>query len=51
VLAAIRPALEELLLLHYRYRFDPQGIQPAERQALRAHARACLDKVADAARQ
>ena len=46
LLAGVRPALEELVRLHYRYRFDPQGIAPAERQALRSQAKVCLDRVA-----
>ncbi|HZR17911.1 MAG TPA: transglutaminase-like domain-containing protein [Verrucomicrobiae bacterium] len=33
--------LRELLLLHYRYRFDPEGLTPAERDELRAQACAC----------
>jgi hypothetical protein len=37
-----RNALLELLLLHYRYRFDPQGLTSLERDELREHAHACL---------
>ena len=33
--AALREALAQLMALHYRYRFDPQGIDAAERRALR----------------
>jgi hypothetical protein len=44
--------LKEILALHYRYRFDPQGLSSAERQALRvsvqtwltAHARPSAPK-------
>ena len=32
---AVRDALAQLIPLHYRYRFDPQGIDAAERRALR----------------
>ena len=32
---AAREALAQLIPLHYRYRFDPQGIDAAERRALR----------------
>lgn len=45
-LGGLRPALEELLRLHYRYRFDPRGIEPVERQTLRDRARACFDQMA-----
>ena len=41
-LDGIRPALGELLRLHYRYRFDPLGLPPAEREALRQQCLACL---------
>jgi hypothetical protein len=34
--------LRELLILHYRYRFDPRGLSSNERQQLRAEARTCL---------
>ncbi|HTL16736.1 MAG TPA: transglutaminase domain-containing protein, partial [Patescibacteria group bacterium] len=33
--------LGELLVLHYRYRFDPKGLSAREREELRRHARAC----------
>ena len=33
--SAVRDALTQLVPLHYRYRFDPQGIGAAERRALR----------------
>ena len=42
-LAGPRAALQELLGLHYRYRFDPQGLSATEREALREKAKACLD--------
>jgi len=42
----LRPPLDELLRLHYRYRFDPRGLDPAERQALEREAKACLDLLA-----
>jgi protein-glutamine gamma-glutamyltransferase len=35
--------LAELLALHYRYRFDPNGLPPGERHTLAASARAWLD--------
>ncbi len=44
-LARARTPLESLLLLHYRYRFDPQGLSPQERQVLRTEARQCLELV------
>jgi transglutaminase-like putative cysteine protease len=39
----LRAALEELLNLHYRYRFDPQGLSATERESLRQKAKASLD--------
>ena len=42
-LTGLRAALQELLGLHYRYRFDPQGLSEAEREALRQKAKTCLD--------
>lgn len=42
-LAGRRGALQELLDLHYRYRFDPQGLSGAERELLRQKAKTCLD--------
>lgn len=38
--------LEELLSLHYRYRFDPAGLKPAERQFLREKAEAWVENAA-----
>ena len=35
-------SLRELLALHYRHRFDPQGLSPLERQRLREEAEAWL---------
>jgi transglutaminase-like putative cysteine protease len=37
-------ALEALVRLHYRYRFDPDGLAPAERETLRAGAHAWLTR-------
>jgi len=39
---SLREPLLHLLRLHYRYRFDPQGLSPAERDALRREAKTCL---------
>jgi hypothetical protein len=36
------PAWEEALRLHYRYRFDPRGLEPADRERLRLRVRECL---------
>ena len=33
--ATVRDTLAQLIPLHYRYRFDPQGIAPSERRTLR----------------
>lgn len=44
-LEELRPPLHQLLLLHYRYRFDPNGLSEQERQALRRDAKVCLEKL------
>jgi hypothetical protein len=41
-LAELKEPLENVLQLHYRYRFDPRGLNPSERQALRREVEACL---------
>ncbi len=38
--------LREVLRLHYRYRFDPQGLLPSERIALRDKVALCVDRLA-----
>jgi transglutaminase-like putative cysteine protease len=43
-------ALGRLLALHYRYRFDPQGLPAADRERLRADAFAWLAEHAEARR-
>ncbi|MDB6112886.1 MAG: transglutaminase-like enzyme predicted cysteine protease [Pedosphaera sp.] len=40
----IRAPLEELLRLHYRYRFDPQGLSELDREALRREVKSCLSR-------
>jgi transglutaminase-like putative cysteine protease len=42
------PALAALVRLHYRYRFDPDGLAPSERETLRSGARAWLERVGPA---
>jgi protein-glutamine gamma-glutamyltransferase len=46
-LAPLKQPLENLLLLHYRYRFDPGGLDPAERRALRREVEECLLAASD----
>jgi hypothetical protein len=41
-LAGAGDALRQILGLHYRYRFDPKGLLPDERDALRTRVRGCL---------
>jgi hypothetical protein len=41
-LEVMRHRLSAPLGLHYRYRFDPHGLSPTEREALRREAQACL---------
>jgi len=44
-LADIRSRLRTLLQLHYRYRFDPQGLNQSDREALRREATGCLARL------
>lgn len=44
-LAELKEPLRAILKLHYRYRFDPQGLNDSDRQELRSQARASLDKL------
>ncbi len=44
--ATIREPLPGLLRLHYRYRFDPRGLDREEREKLRAGAEDCLERLA-----
>jgi len=45
-LAELKGSLRALLRLHYRYRFDPNGLSNAHREELRREARAWLEKLA-----
>ena len=45
-LADMRSRLQELLHLHYRYRFDPEGLSQPDREALRSAAAGCLARLA-----
>jgi len=45
-LADLRSRLQELLTLHYRYRFDPQGLSQTDRENLRRAAAGCLAEMA-----
>lgn len=42
IASSLGPSLETLLQLHYRYRFDPIGLNSSEREALRLQAETCL---------
>ena len=44
-LADLHSQLFELLRLHYRYRFDPRGLTPSDREALRREAKGCLARI------
>ena len=44
-LADLQSRLQELLRLHYRYRFDPHGLPEADREALGREAKDCLVKL------
>jgi transglutaminase-like putative cysteine protease len=41
----IRQHLQQLVLLHYRYRFDPLGLSQSDREALRQEANICLTRL------
>jgi protein-glutamine gamma-glutamyltransferase len=41
-LSDMQEQLRDLLRLHYRYRFDPHGLAPPEREALRRGTQRCL---------
>ena len=43
--ADLQDQLRELLRLHYRYRFDPLGLPPSDREALRRASKACLTRI------
>jgi hypothetical protein len=45
-LTELRAPLQEILRLHYRYRFDPLGLSEGDREVLRRETRACLDTLA-----
>jgi hypothetical protein len=42
-LTGLRGSLRKLLHLHYRHRFDPNGLNEPEREALKHEAKFCLD--------
>ena len=42
-LTDLRSPLRKLLGLHYRHRFDPNGLDESERNALKREAKICLD--------
>jgi len=41
-----RQPLEQIIRLHYRYRFDPEGLTPEERVTLRDQATRCVKQLA-----
>lgn len=45
-LAVLQVPLEELLRLHYRHRFDPLGLNAADRTALHRETIRCLERLA-----
>ena len=42
----LREPLRELIKLHYRHRFDPHGLNAAEREKLKAETKRCLELLA-----
>jgi hypothetical protein len=45
-LLELQGPLRALLRLHYRYRFDPEGLSDVDREELRRDARDCVEKLA-----
>jgi hypothetical protein len=45
-LSELKSPLRALLRLHYRYRFDPDGLSDADREELRREARECVERLA-----
>jgi hypothetical protein len=43
--AELREPLQQLLQLHYRYRFDPHGLNESDRAALRHQVNVCLARL------
>jgi hypothetical protein len=50
-LQEMKPPLEKLLALHYRYRFDPNGLSTSEREHLRGQTLQCLERLATSSRR
>jgi transglutaminase-like putative cysteine protease len=46
-LADVRNSLDELLRLHYRHRFDPEGLSESERETLRREVNICLSRLTE----
>ena len=44
-LEALREPLRELLKLHYRHRFDPQGLSAEDRAKLKHETKRCLERL------
>jgi hypothetical protein len=44
-LNSLKAPLNALLRLHYRYRFDPEGLSDSDREELRREAKECLEKL------
>ena len=42
-LSDLREPLQKLLRLHYRHRFDPQGLNAEERENLKRETKQCLE--------
>jgi len=47
-LASLRPPINELLQMHYRYRFDPNGLTDAEKKSFIKNTSAVLETLAQA---
>jgi hypothetical protein len=47
-LLELKSPLRALLRLHYRYRFDPEGLSESDREELRREARQCVERLSRA---
>ena len=47
--SGVQAPLQNLLRLHYRFRFDPEGLNNSDREALRRNARECLSLLENSA--
>jgi hypothetical protein len=47
IIVEMKNPLEKLLRLHYRHRFDPQGLNASDRETLRRETKICLMRLTE----